>query len=37
MAGIDMDEVNLVFDFGGCQAGTVVEINKIILQEHVGE
>lgn len=32
--GIDMTEVSLVFDFGGCPAGTVVEINDICLQEH---
>lgn len=32
--GIDMSEVSLVFDFGGCPAGTVVEINDICLQEH---
>jgi hypothetical protein len=37
MNGLDIDNVNLVFDFGGCQDGTVVTISDIVLQEHQGE
>lgn len=36
MAGIDAAVVKMVFDFGGCPAGTEVIIKDIILQEHVG-
>lgn len=34
MPGIDMDFVNLVFDFGGNPANTEVTISGIVLQEH---
>lgn len=34
MAGIDMDQISLFFDFGGCAAGTVVNIKDILFQEH---
>ena len=34
MPGIDMDRVNLFFDFGGCQAGTIVNIRNIVLKHH---
>ncbi len=34
MPGIDMDKVNLVFDFGGNTAGTKITIRDIDLQEH---
>ena len=34
MPGIDMSKINLFFDFGGCAAGTEVEIKNILLQEH---
>ena len=34
MEGIDMDKVNLVFDFGGNPDNTEVTISSIILQEH---
>ena len=34
MPGIDMDKVNLVFDFGGNPDNTEVTISSIILQEH---
>ena len=34
MAGIDMSNVDLVLDFGGCQADTHVTVSGIILQEH---
>jgi len=34
MPGIDMERVNLFFDFGGCQAGTHVNISNIVLKDH---
>jgi hypothetical protein len=34
MSGIDMERVNLFFDFGGCQAGTNVNISGIVLKDH---
>ena len=34
MAGIDMENVDLVLDFGGCQAGTNVTVQNIVLKEH---
>jgi len=34
MPGIDMERVNLFFDFGGCQAGTTVNIFNIVLKDH---
>lgn len=34
MPGIDIDKINLFFDFGGCAAGTEVNIKNIIFQEH---
>ncbi len=35
MDGIDMDNVSLIFDFGGCAEGTKVTISSIDLQEHM--
>ena len=37
MPGIDMERVNLFFDFGGCQAGTVVNISNIVLKDHAND
>ena len=37
MPGIDMDKVDLFFDFGGCQAGTVVNISNIVLKDHAND
>ena len=34
MAGKDMPKISLFFDFGGCAAGTEVEVYDIIFQEH---
>jgi hypothetical protein len=34
MEGKDIDLLHLVFDFGGCQAGTVVEISEMVLKDH---
>ena len=34
MPGIDMERVNLFFDFGGCQAGTNINITNIVLKNH---
>ena len=34
LAGIDAAAVKMVFDFGGCPAGTEVTIKDIILREH---
>ena len=34
MPGIDMDKVNLFFDFGGCQAGTTINIRNIVIKDH---
>jgi hypothetical protein len=36
MEGKDIAQFHLVFDFGGCQAGTVVEITDMVLKEHDG-
>ena len=33
MAGIDMEKMTLVFDFGGCAAGTEITISDIIIRE----
>lgn len=32
--GAPMEATSLIFDFGGCPAGTEVTINKIIIQKH---
>ena len=37
MPGIDMEHVNLFFDFGGCQAGTNVNISNIVLKDHAND
>jgi hypothetical protein len=37
MSGIDMERVNLFFDFGGCQAGTTVNISNIVLKDHAND
>ena len=37
MPGIDMERVNLFFDFGGCQAGTTVNISSIVLKDHAND
>ena len=34
MEGKDIDKFHLVFDFGGCQAGTIVEITEMVLKDH---
>ena len=34
MEGRDIALLHLVFDFGGCQAGTVVEITDMVLKDH---
>ena len=34
MPGKDIATLHLVFDFGGCQAGTVVEITDMVFKEH---
>ena len=34
MEGKDIEKLHLVFDFGGCQAGTVVEITDMVLKDH---
>lgn len=34
LPGIDMEQINLFLDFGGNEAGTVVNIRNIIFQEH---
>jgi len=34
MEGKDISLLHLVFDFGGCQAGTVVEISDMVLKDH---
>ena len=34
MEGKDIEKFHLVFDFGGCQAGTVVEITDMVLKDH---
>ena len=34
MEGKDIASMHLVFDFGGCQAGTVVEITDMVLKDH---
>ena len=34
MEGKDIATLHLVFDFGGCQAGTVVEISDMVLKDH---
>ena len=37
MPGIDMERVNLFFDFGGCQAGTNINISNIVLKNHADD
>ena len=37
MAGIDIDAVKLVLDFGGTAAGTEVEIADIVLKDHAND
>lgn len=37
MPGIDMERVNLFFDFGGCPAGTTVNISNIVLKDHAND
>ena len=37
MPGIDMNKVMLVLDFGGCQAGTVVNVSGIVLKNHADD
>lgn len=34
LTGKQLDDVMLVFDFGGCPAGTTITIKDIIIQEH---
>ena len=34
MEGKDIAAMHLVFDFGGCQVGTVVEISDMVLKDH---
>ncbi len=34
MEGKDIAKFHLVFDFGGCQAGTIVEITDMVLKDH---
>ena len=34
MEGKDIAQLHLVFDFGGCQAGTVVEITDMVLKDY---
>ncbi len=37
MPGIDMPKVMLVLDFGGCQAGTIVNVSNIVLKDHAND
>ena len=37
MPGIDMSKVMLVLDFGGCQAGTTVNVSNIVLKNHADD
>ncbi|MBR6195098.1 MAG: hypothetical protein IKQ58_06465 [Prevotella sp.] len=37
MPGIDMPKVMLVLDFGGCQAGTTVNVSNIVLKKHADD
>ena len=37
MAGIDMERVNLFFDFGGCQPETHINISDIVLKDHAND
>ena len=37
MPGIDMERVNLFFDFGGCRAGTNINISNIVLKNHADD
>ena len=37
MPGIDMERVNLFFDFGGNQAGTAINIRNIVLKDHAND
>lgn len=34
LPGLDMDNVSLVFDFGGNESGTEVTISRVVLKEH---
>ena len=37
MPGIDMERVNLFFDFGGCPESTTVSIYNIVLKDHAND
>ena len=37
MPSIDMPKVMLVLDFGGCQAGTTVNVSSIVLKNHADD
>nr|MCR4853207.1 hypothetical protein [Prevotella sp.] len=37
MPGIDMERVNLFFDFGGCQPDTHVNISNVVLKDHAND
>ena len=37
MPGIDMERVNLFFDFGGNNAGTSINIRNIVLKDHAND
>ena len=37
LEGIDMSKVMLVLDFGGCQAGTTVNVRNIVLKDHAND
>jgi hypothetical protein len=37
MPGIDMDKVNLFFDFGGCEANTIINVSNIVLKNHADD
>lgn len=37
MPGLDMSKVMLVLDFGGCDAGTTVNVNSIVLKDHAND
>ena len=34
MPGLDIDKLDLLFDFGGSSAGTTVDINNVVFKEH---
>ena len=37
LEGIDMSKVMLVLDFGGCQAGTTVNVRNVVLKDHAND